>query len=115
MNKTRFTLLANAIFLFHVALVAIILFGWMLPSALVYRMALIVTLLSELLLGYCPLTKWEFSVRKILNPGLDYDYSFFGYYGHKIAQQHISPKLIRYLAIIFLSLSLVTSFIRLVP
>ena len=77
-KKLRYHLFANLIFLLHIVVVFVILFGWHFPSLyLLYLICLSVTLLSEIALGYCILTKWEFALRKKLVPDLNYNWGFF--------------------------------------
>lgn len=106
-DKIKYHIFANVVFLFHVLVVFIILFGWYFPTLkLVYICILLVTLLSEILLGYCPLTKLEFDLRKKLIPSLNYDYSFLSYYIYRLFHINVPGKYIRYPAIIFLLVSL---------
>ena|SRR3989344_7313193 len=106
MKKAR--LLADLIFGVHITLVFVILFGWVFQSiSKIYLTALIATLASELSLGYCILTKWEFNLRKKLEPDLNYDYSFLSYYGYKILGNKIPEKVVKYAALIFLTGSLI--------
>ena len=104
--------LANLILAIHLVIVFVILFGWGIDSIYYLYMAVLAgTLLSELILGYCFLTKWEFDLRKKFQPNLNYDYSFLSYYGYKFVKQRISTKFIKYSALIFLFLSLVVNLI----
>ncbi len=99
--------LANILVFLHTILVIIILFGWAFPSFnLIYISALVLTLLSELILGYCPLTKWEFNLRKKQDPKLNYDYAFLSYYSYKIFGHRIPNNFIKYSALIFLATSI---------
>ena len=99
--------LANLVFMVHIALVLVILFGWHFESIhTIYVLILIITLISELFLGYCLLTKLEFDLRKKLDPALNYDSSFISYYGYRLLGLNIPGKYIRYPAIIFLVVSL---------
>lgn len=80
----KLILLANSIFFLHVLIVMLIIFGWLLPIPFywVYIVCLISIFLLDITVRYCPLTKWEFYVRKKLNQNLDYNYSFISYYGY---------------------------------
>lgn len=103
---------ADFIFFIHLLLVFILLFGWIFPKLrYIYLGALTTTLLSELFLGYCILTKWEFAFRKKIEPALNYDYSFISYYGHKMGVR-VNNQAIRYAALIFLSGSLIVFYVR---
>lgn len=109
----KYAILANSILSIHLVIVAIMLFGWMFTSvSYLYLLTLVTTLLFELALGYCPLTKWEFNLRKKLEPNLSYDYSFLSYYGYRLFQHRVSYKFIRYSALTFLVLSIVFCLIR---
>ncbi len=102
--KALFIVTANIIFLAHLVLVFLVLFGFLIDSIyIVYLIALPLTLLSDIFLKYCPLTKLEFYFRKKLNPNLNYNSAFISYYGHKFFEKKISDKFIRYSAIYFLS------------
>lgn len=106
MKLKRFA--ADLLFMFHFAVVLILLFGWLFPSLwYLYMLILLATLLSELLLGFCFLSKWEFLLRKKMNPDLDYKYSFSSYYTYKLTQQRLSEKFVQIAAVVFLSSSLV--------
>jgi len=94
---------ANAIFALHAAVVAIIGFGWLAPRIWpLYMVTLLVTLISEVALGYCFLSKWEFDLRKHIDPTLDYDYSFSSFYTYKLTHQHLSQRIIKYAGLVFL-------------
>ena len=86
----------------------LILFGWFFHSLwYVYMITLAGALISELVWSYCFLSKWEFNLRKKVNPNINYDYSYTSYYTHKITRQHLSPRFLARLGILFTSLSLV--------
>jgi hypothetical protein len=55
---------------------------------------IIITLISELSFGYCFLSKFEFDLRKKINPDLNYDYNFSSYYTYKLTNKIISNKFI---------------------
>lgn len=112
---SRFLLrfLAETILVIHLFLVGIILLGWYFPSLYwLYIGCLAATLLSEAVLGYCILTKWEFQIRKILESNLNYDYAFLSYYFYKVVGVDIPRIYIKYPALVFLSVSLVLALIR---
>jgi hypothetical protein len=111
-NRVLLLSLANLILVVHLALVLVILFGWYFPSIYwLYIGSLAATLLSEAVLGYCILTKWEFDVRKKLEPNLDYDYAFLSYYFYKYIGINIPRRYIKYPAIVFLVVSLVVALV----
>src|SRR5574340_1079932 len=113
MSRIEIQILANIVFLIHLILVIIILFGWYFPSIkYIYLLSLVLTLISEAVFGYCVLTKWEFDLRKKLEPDLKYNYSFVSYYAYKYLGINPPEKLIKYLAIVFLSLSIILFYAR---
>lgn len=81
----------------------IVLIGWYYP---VFQTAHLITaslvLLAEIFLGYCPLTRWEFLLRKKVEPDLNYDSSFLSYYAYKILRMNIPGRKIKYPAVVFL-------------
>jgi len=105
---------ADCIFLFHCAVVAIIAFGWLIPSIwYFYMLILIVTLISEITLGYCFLSKWEFDLRKQIDPAVDYEYGFSSYYTYKLTNRRLSQRFIANAAVFFLVASLaITIYLR---
>jgi len=103
---------AVSVFLVHCAIVVLILFGWFVPElrSIVYILAAIV-LVQDLLLNYCILSRWEFSLRRMLNPRLRYDYTFTSYYTYKLTHQRIRTQFLRYAGIVYLSFFLlITTF-----
>lgn len=105
--KLIYRISADAIWLIHFLVVVLVLFGWLVPSLwYVYMAVLAGALLSELLLNYCFLSKWEFDLRKKINPGLDYDYSYTSYYTYKLTRQHLSTRFLARAGIVFTSFSL---------
>ena len=76
---------AHSIFVVHTIFVIVISVGWAIPGIFyVYLPMLITSLISEIILGYCVLTKWEFDIRKKLYPALNFGSSFIGHYARKI-------------------------------
>lgn len=72
---------ANTIFAIHLLLVILVVFGWLLDSLFyVFLFALFATFLSEVLLGYCFLSKWEFYIRRRIDPSRNFDKSCIGHY-----------------------------------
>ena len=104
MKKISLIILANTIFLIHSAVVLIAFFGWLFPKIwIIYMAVLILTLLSDIIFGYCILSKFEFAIRKKNNPKTDYNYTFSSYYTYKLTNQRISDKFIINIAYIFLT------------
>ena len=80
-----YSTVANSIFLLHAAFALTILVGWAIPGVVyVYLPVLIISLVLERLLGYCVLTKWEFTIRKRLYPAAHYEHSFLIHYGSRL-------------------------------
>lgn len=66
---------------FHIVVVSIILFGWAAkPLWPLYVTTLAITAISYALFGYCILSKWEFNLRKQIDPTKDYDATWLSYY-----------------------------------
>lgn len=98
---------ADAIWILHLLVVVIALFGWTIPGIwLLYILVLASTLVSELVLSYCILSKWEFDLRKKVDPALKYDFSYTSYYTYRLTQGRLSPSFLRYVGIGFTSASL---------
>lgn len=98
---------ADMVFLIHFVVVVIVLFGWLIPDVWpLYMLVLVGTLLSELLLSYCVLSKWEFDLRKKIYPNLNYEYSYTSYYTYKLTRQHLSERFFARTGILFTSLSI---------
>lgn len=99
-----YRLLTDLIFIIHILVVLIVLFGWAFPVLkLIYLLVLIVSLMATLFLNACPLSKWEFDLRKKLDPSLNYDYTFLTYYFYKLGLRKIPSKVIKYSPLVFLS------------
>ena len=78
----RFT--ADFIFLVHLILVCIVSVGWLVPGLFYLHLTLLLaTLLSEVFLGYCPLTRMEYAIRHKLDPTLLFDRSCIIHYLRK--------------------------------
>lgn len=75
---------ANFVFIIHLVLVCLVTFGWLIPGFFYFHLILLLaTLFSEIFLGYCPLTRWEFGIRKKLDPTLSFDKSCIVHYIRK--------------------------------
>lgn len=103
---------ADGIFLLHCAVVLVALFGWYFPGIwYFYITALVSTLISALVYGYCVLSKWEFNLRRKLNPENNYDYTWATYYTRKISNHRIPNSVIKYSALTFIFVSLGIQFV----
>ena len=106
--KLLYKVSADLIFLVHALLFLVILFGWAIPSIwYIYMSLLVITLLSDLVFGYCPISKWEFYLRKKVNPEVSYDYHWSSYYTRWLTSRNLSPTFFFRVAIFFLTSSLV--------
>jgi len=98
---------AEFIFVLHCVVVAVIAFGWVLPSLrYLYLAVLVATLFSMVAFGHCFLSKWEFFLRRKINPHLDYNYSFSSYYTYALTQHRLSEQFIYSAGLAFLIASL---------
>jgi len=101
---------AVGIFLIHCVVVFAALFGWLFdPLWPLYILLLAVILAQDVFLGYCILSRWEFALRRMLNPRLRYDYTFTSFYTYKLTHKRLSTHFIRASAIVFLSAMLFIS------
>lgn len=72
---------AELILMFHGAVVLFILFGWAIPSWWkAYLAVLVATAISYAIFGHCVFSKWEFDLRRQVNPDIKYDSTWLGYY-----------------------------------
>ena len=108
--KYLYRILADLIFIVHSVIVLIVSFGGLFPKIwIVYFFTLILTLLSELYFGYCIVSKWEFDLRKKINPKIDYNYNWATFYTYKFTQNRISELFYRRATVVFLVLSLIVN------
>ena len=87
-NKSFKTVLygvgADFVFWIHLAVVLLVVVGWLWPKLFYPSIILLAaTLLSEIFLGFCPLTRLEFGIRKKLDPRLSFDKSCTSHYTRK--------------------------------
>lgn len=96
--------IAELIFLLHLALVLLIcFFGWWVPALWPYYVAgLIATLISDLVFGYCILSKWEFDLRRKMHPHINYDFAWTTYYTYKLTNQRISNEFYKRMSVFYL-------------
>jgi len=98
--KFLYRLGANTLFLLHVLLVIVVVFGWMVPKIWpLYLTALVVTLISDIVFGYCLLSKWEFDLRKKIDPSTDYNFTWTTFYTYKFTNKRISDRFYKRAAI----------------
>ena len=88
-------LFADLFFIFHCLFGVFLLVGWFFPRIkFIYLTALILWLSSWLILGYCPLTKWEFMLRRKYNKDINPNDEAIQYYMKKFFNKNISAKAI---------------------
>ncbi len=105
--KSFYKISADIIFLLHIVIFLIALFGWIFPRIwYLYVTTLALVLLSDLIFGYCLASKWEFDLRKKVNPEVKYAYAWSSYYTYKFTDHKLSPVLFERVAIVFLAGSL---------
>ncbi len=99
---------ADALFLFHFFLVSFGLFGWTVPALWpLYMTLLAATLMLDLTLGYCLLSKWEFDLRRKIDPTIEYDFSWTTYYTYKLTHRRVSNEFFVRATFVFIVGSLV--------
>jgi hypothetical protein len=102
--KAVYKLSANLIFLLHFFIVIVAVFGWLVPSIWWFYMSvLVLTLLSDIVFGYCILSKWEFDLRKKLDPNTNYNFTWTTFYTYKLTNHRISDPFYKRAAIIAIS------------
>lgn len=94
-NRSFLGTLADLIFVLHLTLVVIVVLGWLIPRFFYLHLILLtLTALSEVFLGYCLLSRMEFSLRKKLNPTLLFDKSCIVHYLRKWRGLRPRPKVV---------------------
>ncbi len=105
--KLVFRIIAEIVLLIHLAVVFVILFGWAFPSLYpLYIGILAATLVSQIALGHCFLSRFEFFFRKKTDPAINYDSSFLSYYSSKLTGITVAPRLLYPASVAFLTISL---------
>lgn len=114
MNTFWKKLTANIVFVSHCIIVLIIGFGWIIPAMwLVYATVLIGTLASWIVFGFCILSKWEFELRKSIDPSINYDFSFSSFYTYKLTHGRISNTFISVAGTFYMTAALaITGYFR---
>lgn len=86
---------ANMIFVLHCLVGLLIAFGWIFPKIKTAYLTLIISwFLCWVVLGYCPITKWEFAIRRKYDKSIDKDVEVIGYYARKFFGKNISSRAI---------------------
>jgi hypothetical protein len=108
MRKVLLRLVADSICLLHLVIFLVAVFGWLVPSMWqVYLATIIVTVISDLIFGYCIISKWEFEIRKLIDPAIDYDYTWTTYYIRRITGRILNNNLFEKVAVVYLGFSVV--------
>lgn len=101
---------ADVIWIFHFLVVFIALFGWLFPSIwYVYMAVLGGTLMSLFAFNYCFLSKWEYDLRRKVDPTLNYEYAYASYYTYRLTVGRLRPQFLSWLGMFFVTASLVIS------
>lgn len=106
-----YRIFADGIWIFHLCVVLISLFGWLIPSIwYVYIAVLAAVFVTNTLFDYCLLSKWEFDLRTRIHTTLVYDYAYTSYYTYRLTRGYLSRNFLRYAGIGFTGASLVINF-----
>jgi Protein of Unknown function (DUF2784) len=106
--KIVYRLLADTIWVLHFLVVFTVLFGWLFPSLwYVYMFVLASTFISNIFWNYCFLSKWEFYLRKKINPKLEYDFTYTSYYTYNLTKGYLSKDFLRWVGLGLTSTSLI--------
>ena len=111
MNKQLAFILANTILGTHFLYGALLLVGWSFSGVkFLYLSSLLLWIGSWNFLGYCPLTKWEFQIRKMYDPTINVETEIIQHYVNKFfdvlvpARVIFSTGLVLFTALFFLGL-----------
>jgi hypothetical protein len=95
MSKKLSFVLANIIFSIHLLYGVFLIFGWLVPQAKVmYITCLLLWIGSWVVLGYCPLSRWEFVLRKSYDESIDDSTEIIQFYLYKFFGKEISSEII---------------------
>jgi hypothetical protein len=95
-------LLANLLFILHILVGGIILFGWIFPQIrILYLAVLVIWPLCWIILKYCPLTQWEFLLRRKYDKNVDYHSEYINYYVSKFFNVDIPINKIFFWGLVF--------------
>lgn len=87
---------AELVFLFHAGSILIIGLGWAIPALLPVHIALLFGgLFLQLILGHCFLSRWEFWLRKKVDPSIAYDAAYITHYMRVLFGNQIRPQFMR--------------------
>jgi len=102
--------IANIIFILHCFVALFIFTGWLFPQIKFYYFCfLIIWILTWIFLGYCPITKWEFTLRNKYDKNINPEAEIIKYYIYKLFKIEIPSKVIFISGIVaFISLIILT-------
>lgn len=108
LNDKIYKVLANIMSVLHIPIVIAVIFGHYLEGvgSILYFLLLVTILLSWVILGYCPVTKWEYDLRKKYMNVPKYHFEYLHYLGTKILKIDISVRRIRVYSIVFVSVAI---------
>lgn len=87
--------IANILFVLHCLVGVVILIGWYFPEIKIFYISLLIAWIgSWIFLGYCPITKWEFLLRRKYDNTIDPNAEAIKYYMYKFFKKDISSRLI---------------------
>lgn len=102
-----YTFGANLIFVFHVLWALVAIFGWLIPALWpLYMAVLAATLISLLFLSHCPLTRWEFNMRRKVDPTASSSSVFLAHYLAKLLGRQITDAFILRAGLVFVVASI---------
>ena len=102
---------ADTLFVFHCLLGAFILFGWLFPRVhLLYLVVLILWPLCWVFLGYCPPTKWEFTLRRKYDKTIDPNAEAIEYYMYKFFKKRVKRRTVFTVGVIIWAILLALAF-----
>lgn len=88
-------LIANMIFLIHICFGVYVLIGWLWPEYYEwYYLALGSWISTWLILGYCPLSRLEFSIRRTYDPTINPRREIIQHYIHKFTGAFVPSRVI---------------------
>lgn len=94
-NKSFVFLSANCIFIFHFTFGLFLVFGWQFQNLkTIHLISLILWIGSWIVLDYCPLTKWEFKLRKILDDNFDHNAEIIQFYIYRFTKYKVPSQVI---------------------
>jgi hypothetical protein len=93
MQRLLIRLAAETVFLSHALAVSIITLGWAIPA--LYPIHLVLLFgggVLQMMLGHCFLSRWEFALRRKLDPAISYDSAYITHYMRVLFGDQIRPE-----------------------